>query len=93
MIEVVDRPSASRYEALLDGTVVGECTYRITDHGVLLPHIEVRPDLNGQGIGSTLARRTLDDLRRRHLTVIPICPFMVHFIRVNPEYADLVHAG
>ena len=65
MIEVVDRPDASRYEALLDGESVGFCTYRRTDGEVLLPHVEVRPDLNGHGIGSALARGALDDLREK----------------------------
>ncbi len=91
MIEVVDRPDASRYELLVDGESVGVCTYRRTDAGVLLPHVEVRSDLNGQGLGSVLARGALDDLRKQGSTVVPICPFMITFIRRNPEYADLVH--
>jgi predicted GNAT family acetyltransferase len=92
MLEVVDRPDASRYEVLLDGESVGVCNYRITDEGVLLPHVEVRPDLNGRGVGSTLARGALDDLRRRGLAVVPYCPFIIDFIKRNPEYQDLVRA-
>jgi predicted GNAT family acetyltransferase len=92
-MEVIDRPESSRYEILLDGQSVGICNYRKTDTAVLLPHVEVTPELNGRGIGSVLARGALDDLRQRGLPVVPICPFMVDFIRRNPEYDDLVSSA
>jgi predicted GNAT family acetyltransferase len=90
IIEVIDKPDASRYEVRLDGETVGFCSYRESDGEVLLPHAEVLPEIEGRGIGTALARGTLDDLRRRGRRIVPLCPFIVEFIRKNPEYGDLV---
>src|ERR1700753_1319382 len=89
-LQVVDNPATSRYEILIDGTAVGFCSYRLSEGVVLLPHAEVDPRVGGRGIGTELARGTLDDLRRRGVKVVPLCPFIADFIAKNPEYADLV---
>jgi uncharacterized protein len=90
MLEVVDNAESARYEVLLDGESVGFAAYHHTADGVLLPHAEVRPELNGQGIGSELARGALDDIRRQGLRAVPLCPFIVDYVRKHPEYTDLV---
>ena len=46
--------------------------------------------LEGKGLGSTLARSVLDDIRRRGLKVVPECPFIAAFIKRHAEYTDLV---
>lgn len=90
VIEVSDSPERSRYEVTLDGAVVGFCSYRETDGVFLLPHAEVDPQVGGRGIGTKLARGTLDSLRERGVSVVPLCPFMVDFIAKNPSYKDMV---
>jgi predicted GNAT family acetyltransferase len=92
MIEVVDNPEASQYEVLLDGRSVGFAAYHHTPDGVLLPHAEVDPQVQSQGIGSALAKGALDDIRRQGLHAIPLCPFIVDYIARHPEYQDLVTA-
>jgi predicted GNAT family acetyltransferase len=92
MLEVVDNAESARYEVLLDGESVGFAAYHHTADGVLLPHAEVRPELNGQGIGSELAKGALDDIRRQGLRAVPLCPFIVDYVRRHPEYNDLVAA-
>ena len=91
MLEVVDNPQDSQYEILLDGHVVGFASLS-PDGGqlVLLPHVEVRADLNGRGIGSELAKSALDDIRRQGLRAVPLCPFVVGYVAKHPEYQDLV---
>jgi predicted GNAT family acetyltransferase len=69
---------------------VGFAAYHHTADGVLLPHAEVRPEFNGQGIGSALAKGALDDIRRQGLQAVPLCPFIVDFVRRHPEYNDMV---
>ena len=90
MLEVVDNPQRSQYEVLVDGDVVGFAAYNRTPDGVILPHVEVQADLNGQGIGSALAKGTLDDIRRQGLQAVPLCPFIVDYVARHPEYQDLV---
>jgi predicted GNAT family acetyltransferase len=53
-------------------------------------HTEVEPEYAGQGLGDELAREALDDVRRRGLILVPLCPFIAAYIRRHPEYLDLV---
>jgi uncharacterized protein len=46
-----------------------------------------------RGFGSRLAEAALDDARRQGLDVVPLCPFIAHFIEGHPEYEPLVASG
>jgi predicted GNAT family acetyltransferase len=86
---VTDNTEQSRYEVRQGSEVVGFMTYRLESGRIALIHTEVPPELEGQGIGSELVGRALDDIRRRGLTIAPICPFVDDYLREHPEYADL----
>ena len=93
-LSVVDVPERSRYEVSADGKVVGFSAYHLIAEGVLaLPHVEVEPAFEGQGVASVLMRESLTQVRERGLRIVPICPFARAFIERNPDYADLVHSG
>jgi uncharacterized protein len=89
-IDVHDDPDESRYEALLDGQPAGFAYYRTEPGRVVFTHTEVRAEAEGKGVGSALVRWALDDVRRRGLFAIPLCPFVRSFIARHPEYDDLV---
>ena len=87
---VTDAPDLSRYELRLGDEVAGVVTYEI-DGGVAdLRHTEIEPGHEGEGLGGTLARGVLDDLRTRGLKVKPSCPFIEGWIEKHPDYEDLV---
>jgi uncharacterized protein len=88
--EVVDVPEASRYELRLDGRLVGVAAYRRRDGVIVFMHTTVDKSQAGHGFGSRLARAALDDARRQGLEVVPLCPFIAHYIQQHPEYAELV---
>ncbi len=87
---VADNAELQRYEAHRGSDVVGFITYRLQPERMTLIHTEVAPALEGEGIGSQLVRGALDDIRRRGLTIVPVCPFVRAYLRRHPEYADLV---
>lgn len=89
-VEVVDVPARSRYEAHLDGRVVGVAEYHVAGGSVVFPHTEVEPALEGRGIASLLARRALDDARERGQKVVPACSFFRVYLKRHPEDADLL---
>lgn len=79
----------TRYELSVDGQLaVSE--YNRLANAVMFTHTEVPEALEGQGVGSTLVRGALDDVRAQGLQVIPLCPFVAGFIRRHPEYLDLL---
>jgi predicted GNAT family acetyltransferase len=87
---VADNPGASRYEIRVGDQLAGFADYQIKPGGIVITHTETDPTFKGRGLGTRLAAGALDDLRRRHLTVTPRCPFMAKFIDEHPDYADLV---
>jgi predicted GNAT family acetyltransferase/glutaredoxin len=91
--EVVDVPEASRYELRLGGRLVGLAAYRRRNGRIAFTHTEVEDACEGQGFGSRLAEVALQDARRQGLEVVPLCPFIAHYIERHPEYRPLVAAG
>ena len=89
-IVVRDNPAEGRYELLVDERLVGLATYSLSGRTMTIPHSEVQPRFEGQGLGARLARFALDDARERGLRVVPRCPFVAAYIKRHPEYADLV---
>ncbi|MGH3329404.1 MAG: GNAT family N-acetyltransferase [Streptomycetales bacterium] len=88
--KVRDNPDQERFEVWRGGRLAGFAEYRLRGNLLSLPHTEVEPALEGQGLGSTLVRAALDDARARGLSVLPVCPFVRAFIADHPQYVDLV---
>lgn len=89
MASVTDNTAKSRYEMAVDGRIAF-VAYRRAGDVIMLNHAEVPVELEGQGIGSELARATLDRVRSEGLKVVPRCSFIASFIQRNPGYADLL---
>jgi predicted GNAT family acetyltransferase len=85
-----DNTAKHRYELHKGSALAGFAEYNLVKGAVLFTHTEVQPAFEGQGIGSTLAKQALDDVRSRGLHAIPQCQFIAGYIRKHPEYLDLV---
>ena len=90
-VTVDDNPIESRYEASIDGALVGVSQYELTPDTIVFLHTVVAQEYEGQGVGSAIARYALDDARARGLTVRPLCPYIRGWLQRHPEYADLIH--
>ena len=90
--EVVDVPEASQYELRIGDRRVGIAAYhrRQNSNRITFTHTEIDESCEGHGFGSRLAAAALADARRRGLEVLPLCPFMSHYIGTHPEEQDLV---
>jgi uncharacterized protein len=91
--EVVDVPEASRYELLLGGHLIGLAAYRRREGRIAFTHTEVDESCEGRGFGSRLAAAALKDARDQGLKVVPLCPFIEHYIDRHREYEQLVASG
>ena len=89
-VEVQDAPERSRYEARVDGAVVGFAVYQPAEGALVFTHTEIDDAYEGQGVGSALARGALDDVRSRGLAVVAQCPFVAGWIDRHPDYEELV---
>ena len=91
-LTVTDVPEAGRYEVRDGDRVLGLAAYQRRGEQVVFTHTEVDPDAEGGGVGSTLVRGALDDVRAHGRRVVPLCPFVRGYIERHPDYADLVDA-
>jgi hypothetical protein len=89
---VTDDQAQSRYELRVKGELAGYLTYHRRGEQISLNHTEVEPAFQGRGLATHLARFSLDDARKRGLTVLPYCPYVTSWIKKHPGYADLVPA-
>jgi predicted GNAT family acetyltransferase len=85
---VSNAPQDSRYEIRDGDRLLGIAAYHRTGSQVVFTHTEVESE--GSGLGSTLVRAALDDVRGQGLTAVPQCSFVRGWIERHPEYRDLV---
>ncbi|MCC8952196.1 N-acetyltransferase [Bradyrhizobium sp. Pear77] len=84
-----DNPAQSRFELAVDGATAF-VVYRKTPDTITLVHTEVPAELGGRGIGSILARATLDAVRAQNIKLVVKCEFIQGFMKKHPEYDDLL---
>src|ERR671920_1126292 len=81
-VVVTNNDAAKRYEARVDGDLAGAAYYDVADDLIVFTHTEVDDAFEGHGVGSTLARAALDDVRADgNRRVVPRCPFIKEWIR------------
>ena len=90
MNEVRDNRDRFRYELVVDGAFAGFVQYSMRGGRLILVHTEIDEARAGHGLASILVSGVLDDVRRRGLRIVPVCPFVERYIGRHPEYDDLV---
>lgn len=89
---VTNNAARQRYEAIVEGAATaGFVDYQETKELVILTHTVVDPAFEGRGVGSTLARSALEDIRDRGLKALVTCPFILGWLRRHPHYVDVLH--
>ena len=94
---VVDAPDAGRWEVRDGERLVGIAQYVVVpgtgghpDRAVFF-HTEVRPEAEGHGLASRLARTALDATIAAGRVVVALCPYIRAWVARHPEpYAEHV---
>jgi predicted GNAT family acetyltransferase len=80
-----------RFELKVDGHLAA-AYYERSGNVITFRHTEVPAELGGKGIGSSLVRGALDQVRTEGLKVVAQCPFVNAWIGKHPVYADLLQS-
>ena len=87
--EVTHHAERHRYELHADGGVA-VMEYEERGEAIAITHTLVPDRLAGRGLGTSLVKAGLADLRQRGIKVIPECPFVARYIERHPEEQDLL---
>ena len=91
--ELIDNTQDRQYEFHI-GEMTPYIEYIKTKNGQIhLSHKEVPSKLKGKGIGSRLVEKTLRDIERQRLELVPLCPFVAGYIKRHPEWKRIVMQG
>ena len=89
MYTLIDNKEKSRFEFRI-GDQVAVADYSINGNVISIPHVGVPKALEGQGIASALVLSALQNIEERKLKLIPICPFVVTYVKRHPEWQKLL---
>jgi predicted GNAT family acetyltransferase len=90
--EIAEDKEQSRYEARIDGEVVGVADYVGQEGLKSFTHTETFAGHKGQGVAGKIVERALADARAEGVKVIPFCSFVADYIEKHREYVNLVPA-
>ena len=88
-VKVLLNTEAHRFEVNVSG-IQAFLQFSMSGNSIVFTHTEVPREIEGRGIGSSLAKAGLDYARGEGLTVVPRCPFVEDYIRKHPEQLEIV---
>jgi predicted GNAT family acetyltransferase len=88
-LNVVHNVERKRFEIRVH-SYLAELTYLLQGQTILFVHTFVPPALEGQGIGSKLAKAALTYAQENSLNVRTLCWFVDGYIKRHPEFKELV---
>ncbi|GAA4009892.1 GNAT family N-acetyltransferase [Sphingomonas swuensis] len=89
-MDVVNNEAEQRFEIALEDGSVAFAEYRMLKGKVMFPHTVVPSKHEGQGLGSRIAKVSLEWVREQGLLAIPACTFYLRYMQRHPETHDLL---
>lgn len=90
-IVLEETDSKGRYVFRRAGEPEAEMTFSKAGTGlIIIDHTEVPDVYRGQGLGSRLVKRAVEDARKSGKKIIPLCPFAASQFRRHAEWSDVL---
>jgi predicted GNAT family acetyltransferase len=84
--------AAKQFEMPVDG-YKAIITYEEDHFTISLLHTEVPPELEGRGVATAIIEKTLTYVEKNHLRLIPLCPFIIIYIKRHPQWKMILDAS
>lgn len=89
-IDIVFEDESHRSVAFAGLEAIGECEVSVCGTLWIITHTEVRPAYGGQGIARRLVDAVVDEARRRHVRIDPLCPYAKRLMEDSDVYRDVL---
>lgn len=87
----IQNSERNRFELSIEGQLaVLDYTFKKSTNQIFLVHTEVPEVLRGNGWGEKLVGESLEIIRSKGYKVVPICPFVISYIKRHKSHLDLV---
>jgi predicted GNAT family acetyltransferase len=81
-VQVIRNDAEGQYEIRVGDQLAGFSRFEPDRRGRLVfPHTQIDPAFAGQGLASRLVGTAMADVASRGETVVPLCPFVVKYLR------------
>lgn len=88
-LPLVNNKELQRFELEVDG-YTAFIEYKESGKQMILIHTEVPAELEGQGVGTAIVEKTLESLEANQQKLVPLCPFVISFLKRHPEWNRLL---
>lgn len=81
-------PISSYTVNVADGSSVGRADFvdsPVVEDERIIFHAEINEEFGGRGLADLLVREALEDSRRKHLTVVPVCPLFARHLKKHGD--------
>jgi predicted GNAT family acetyltransferase len=89
-VQVTLDEGANRFDLSVGGEPAGVAKFVAHGDQWVFTHTVVDDAFGGRGLGSTLVRQALDTTREQGKRIVPVCPFVVAYLKKHDDWADLV---
>ncbi|MGX5819786.1 GNAT family N-acetyltransferase [Chitinophaga lutea] len=78
-----------RFELTVNGHTAF-IVYKQAPGKITLIHTDVPAELEGKGVGQAIVEKTLHYIEDNGLKLIPLCPFVVAYLKRHPEWKRIL---
>lgn len=88
-LQLIKNEDSKRFELTVDG-FTAFIDYKERNGVITLIHTESPEELAGRGVATALIEKTLAYLENNEITLVPLCPLVVAYIKRHPEWVRIV---
>lgn len=91
-VNIKENKEKNRFEAEVENRVA-LIEYKRAEDKMYLTHTEVPKELEGKGVGSSMVKQVLQQIKDENLKLIPLCPFIASYVKRHPEWKEILAKG
>ena len=88
-LDIKNNLAEHRFETGIEGHTAF-VDYKLRPGVMTVLHTEVPPALEGRGIAAALSKHVLEYIKTEKLQLVPLCPYLLLYLKRHPEYQHLI---